>query len=203
MTGRRLKAGKKCEFLKIANHILYYITRTYPCYLPLLSYTNLSFRPPSSKSKLKISIMQKNCIQTHRIFYQEHATSACPDSSIIFSCSYSLFVPEDMLSSGCIYQRSYKLLPPGNKRLIWLIFYNDSSRSASTTRHTCNTTKLRPLSQTNKPGNFKPMPLLFIYFSYLALWATAIYCYIKTDFFKLFFIMYLFFYLLFSLFLRQ
>lgn len=67
-----------------------------------------------------------------------------------------------MLSSGCIYQRSYKLLPPGNKRLILLIFYNDSSCSVSTTRHKCDTTKLRPLSQTNKLGNFKPMPFFSI-----------------------------------------
>lgn len=95
-----------------------------------------------------------------------------------------LSVSEDMLSSGCIYQRSYKLLPPGNKRLIWLIFYNDSSRSVSTTRHKCDTTKLRPLSQTNKLGNFKPMP-----FFHLALRATAIYCYIKHDFLKLFFML--------------
>lgn len=83
-----------------------------------------------------------------------------------------------MLSSGCIYQRSYKLLPPGNKRLILLIFYNDSSCSVSTTRHKCDITKLRPLSQTNKLGNFKPMPFFF----HLALWASPIYCYIKTDF---------------------
>lgn len=93
-----------------------------------------------------------------------------------------LVVSEDMLSSGYIYQRSYKLLPPGNKRLIWLIFYNDSSRSVSTMRHKCDTTKLKPLSQTNKQGNFKPMPFFF----HLVLWATAIYCYIKTDFLKLF-----------------
>ena len=79
-----------------------------------------------------------------------------------------LFVSEDMLSSGCIYQRSYKLLPPGNKRLIWLIFYNDSSRSVSTTRHKCDTTKLRPLSQTNKLGNFKPMSVFFSLFSSLS-----------------------------------
>lgn len=62
----------------------------------------------------------------------------------------------------------YKILPPGNKQLIWPIFYNDSSCSVSTTRHKYNTTKLRPLSQTNKPKNFKPIPFFFCFILFCA-----------------------------------
>lgn len=127
----------KWEVLKIANNVVYNITfkkKKSPD-----TFTEYSIRNPKKKKS-----------------QEEFATSLYH-----FLLFLLPFISEDMLSSGCIYQRSYKLLPPGNKRLILLIFYNDSSCSVSTTRHKCDTTKLRPLSQTNKLGNFKPMPFFF------------------------------------------
>lgn len=128
----------KWEVLKIANNVVY----------------NITFKKKKrvlTHSQNILSGIQKKKSQ------EEFATSLYH-----FLLFLLPFISEDMLSSGCIYQRSYKLLPPGNKRLILLIFYNDSSCSVSTTRHKCDTTKLRPLSQTNKLGNFKPMPFFSI-----------------------------------------